>query len=133
MKRLAIYLGILLQIFVLSSIPAFAAPAATTTAPDSPASLMTKGLAQSNADAGYTAIPVPVLVGRMIQILLGLTGIIFLVIIVYAGIIYMISSGDATKVDKAKKMMTQAVIGLILIVGAYSISTFVITQLQGAV
>lgn len=129
MKRFAIYFSVLFQVFLLPSLPVFAA--------DDPASLLFGGLEATNSSAtggpGYTAIGVPALIGRFIQILLGLTGIIFLVIIITAGITYMTAAGDATKVEKAKKNITQSIIGLILIVGAYSISTFIIDQLKGAV
>lgn len=127
MKRFPIFLSVLFQVFVLSRLPAFAGPA----------DLLTGGLDATNSAAGggpgYKAVSLPTLIGSFIQILLGLTGIIFLIIVIYGGIMYMTAAGDGTKVDKAKKMITQSIIGLILIVGAYSISTFIIDQLKGAV
>ena len=127
MKRFAIPIGVFFQVFVLSRLPAFAGAA-------DPASILTGGLNDAAKDSGFNqTLSLPVLIGRFIQILLGLTGIIFLVIIIYAGIMYMTAAGDPGKVDKAKKMITQSIIGLILIVGAYSISAFIIDQLKGAV
>lgn len=127
MKRFAIYLSVLVQVFLFSRLPALAGPA----------DLLTEGLTATNSSAsggpGYSDIGIPVLIGRFVQIILSLTGIIFLIIIIYAGIMYMTASGDPGKVDKAKKMITQSIIGLILIVGAYSISTFIIEQLKGAI
>lgn len=124
MRRIAITLSVLFQVFVLSGIPALAGPD----------DLLKAGLTAANADAGYkTDVGISGVIGSMIKILLGLTGVIFLVILVWAGIMYMTAAGDPGKVDKAKKMITQCVIGLIFIVGAYSISSFIITQLAGAV
>ena len=76
--------------------------------------------------------PLPTLIGGIIGVLLGILGIILVVYIVQAGIMYMTAAGDSTKVDKAKKMITQAVVGIIIIVAAYSISQFVINQISSA-
>ena len=76
--------------------------------------------------------PLPTLIGGLISVLLGSLGIVFVIFIVQAGIMYMTAAGDPAKVDKAKKMITQAVVGLIIIVAAYSISSFVINQIQGS-
>lgn len=71
----------------------------------------------------------PTMIGNLINILLGSLGIIFVGLVIYAGILYMTASGDDTKVKKAKTLLTQAIIGMIIIVAAYSISAFVIGQL----
>lgn len=77
----------------------------------------------SNADS------LPVIVGNTISILLGILGIVFVVLVVYAGFLYLTSNGGEENVKKAKKLLTQAVIGLILIVSAYAISSYVISAL----
>jgi len=69
------------------------------------------------------------LVAIVIQAFLGLLGIIFLVLILYAGYNWMIARGEEEKVTKAKDTLTRAVIGLIIVVGAYAISYFVIDNL----
>lgn len=128
MKRLAIYFSVLVQILFLSSLPALAAPAAD------PSALMTTGLNAAAADSGFNqSLSLPALIGRGLAVLLGLIGIIFVVYIIWAGIMYMTAAGDDTKVKKAKAMITQSVIGIIIMVGAYAISNFVITQLTNAV
>lgn len=71
----------------------------------------------------------PTLVGRFINVLLSVLGIIFVVLIVYAGFLYMTAGGSEDNVKKAKRLMSQAIIGLIIIVTAYAISAFVISQL----
>ena len=75
---------------------------------------------------------IEVLAGRIINTIIGLTGLIFIVITVYAGVLYLTAFGDADKVKKAKGMLIQGAIGIILIIGAYAISTFVLTQLGSA-
>ena len=56
---------------------------------------------------------------------LGILGVIFIVLMVYAGYNWMTASGDQAKVDKAKDTIFRAIIGLIIVVGAYAIWNFV--------
>ncbi len=65
------------------------------------------------------------IVGAIIGTFLSLLGVIFLILIIYGGFIWMTSTGNEIKVLKAKKVITQAVIGLIIILSAYSITSFV--------
>ena len=57
----------------------------------------------------------------------GLTiiGALALVIIIVAGITYVLSGGEEAKITKAKSMITSSVIGLIVIVCAFAIVNFV--------
>lgn len=85
---------------------------------------------ESGVSAG--AADLPILIGRIIGLVIGVVGILLVVRIVQAGILYMTSAGDGKKVDEAKKLMTQNVIGIIIIIAAYSISSFVINQIATA-
>lgn len=78
---------------------------------------------------GGTGSDLPTLIGRLISGFLGILGIILVGLVIYAGILYMTAAGDNDKVKKAKTLLTQAVIGIIIIVAAYSISAFVIGQI----
>jgi hypothetical protein len=69
-------------------------------------------------------------IGLIIDIVLGILGVLLVLIIVWAGFLWMTSQGDTARVDKAKKMIYQAVIGLLIIFAAYAISAFVIMNLQ---
>jgi uncharacterized membrane protein YwzB len=72
------------------------------------------------------------MIGKLINVFLGFLGIIFLVLMIYAGFLWMTAQGDDTKVKKAKDMIFQAIIGLIIIVAAYAISNFVLGSLLNA-
>lgn len=74
----------------------------------------------------------PVIVGRVINILLGFIGIILLLLILWAGFLWMTAAGDEAKVKKAKSIISNAVIGLIILVAAFAISNFVLTSLVNA-
>jgi hypothetical protein len=53
-------------------------------------------------------------------------GIVFLLLTVYAGFLYLTARGDSDKVEHAKETLSRGVIGLIIISAAYAIATFVI-------
>lgn len=67
--------------------------------------------------------------GLVVQSVLGLVGIAFFLLMLYAGITWMTAMGSAEKVAKAKTMMETAVIGLIIVSASYAVATFVFTQL----
>lgn len=73
------------------------------------------------------------LVGGLIKVVIGLLGIIFLVLTVYAGFTWMTAAGDPKKVDKAKGILTTSVVGLVIVLAAYTITDFVIQSLLGAI
>lgn len=68
---------------------------------------------------------VPVIIGAVIQGLLSLIGVIFLALMLYAGYNWMIARGEEEKVEKAKDTITRAIIGLIIVVGAYAIWAYI--------
>ena len=72
-----------------------------------------------------------VFVGNIINVILGVLGVILVVLVIYAGFLWMTSQGDKDKVTKAKGIIIQAVIGLVIIFAAYALSTFVIESLVG--
>ncbi len=63
----------------------------------------------------------------VINAILGLLGVIFLVLTLYAGFLWMTAAGNDEQVGKAKNILTTAIIGLIIIVAAYAITNFVLT------
>ncbi len=72
------------------------------------------------------------IIGRIIAVALSVLGIIFLILLIYAGAVWMTAGGDDKKVDKAKKILINAVVGLVLTLSAYAISTFVLNLLGDA-
>ncbi|MDD3284861.1 MAG: Ig-like domain-containing protein [Patescibacteria group bacterium] len=69
------------------------------------------------------------IVVNVINIALWTLGIISLVIILYAGFLWMTSAGNEEKIAKAKKTMVSAVIGLIIIFSSYAIVNFLLKGL----
>lgn len=70
------------------------------------------------------------IVARLISVAMGFLGIIFLVMILASGLAYMTSGGNEEKVKSAKRIFINAVIGVIIILMAYSVVYFVINTLN---
>lgn len=68
----------------------------------------------------------------IIRAVLGLLGTIFLVLTIYAGFLWMTSAGSEEKVSKAKKLLFDGVIGMAIILAAYSITWLVFRVALGA-
>lgn len=83
------------------------------------------GLSQTASQAGLQQRSVEQYTGDIIGAFLVLSGSIFLALIVYGGILYMISQGEDTKVKKAKSIIVYAVLGVIILAASYAILTFV--------
>lgn len=62
---------------------------------------------------------------RLINVALSFLGIIFVVIIVYTGFLFLFSFGKEERLAEAKRSFFNALIGLIIILSAYSIVRFV--------
>jgi hypothetical protein len=65
-------------------------------------------------------------VGAVIRAFMGLLGIVAVCIILLGGFKWMTAMGEDTKVQEAKKLITAGVIGLVIILSAYAIATFVV-------
>ncbi len=77
-------------------------------------------------------VPLQTTIAKIINVALGLLGIIAVVIILLGGFKWMTSGGSEEKVGEAKKLLMAGVIGLIIILAAYAIATFVINALVNA-
>ena len=67
---------------------------------------------------------------KIITPALALVGLIFLVLMVYAGFLWMTAGGQTDQVQKAKDLMIRAVIGVIIITAAYAVTSYVFTALN---
>lgn len=83
-------------------------------------------------EAGYETgedVTVQKFIGQVITVLLSFLGVIFIVLLVYGGYLWMTDRGNEEQVKRAKNLITASVIGLIIIVLAYAISQFVLDRL----
>lgn len=89
--------------------------------------------AAGTAGFGAQAPSLPALVGNFVNAVLGLSGLVLVVLLVYGGILYLTAAGNEEQVKKAKSVLRNAVIGLVIIVSAYAVSVFVVGQLTSVV
>lgn len=68
-------------------------------------------------------------ISRIVQIVLGIVGIILFLVILYGGFLWMTAGGNEEQITKAKKWLKNGVIGIIIIITAYTVSAFIIQQL----
>jgi len=87
------------------------------------------GINNVGSSSGLSTTSITEVVLSVIQILIGLTGTIFLIIIITAGIQWMFSAGDPTKIKKSLNLMKNAAIGLFIVAFSYAIVDFVINNL----
>ena len=65
------------------------------------------------------------LIGIIVNVMLFIVGTLAVIMIIFAGIQYTISSGDAGKVAKAKNTLTYSIVGLIVAFIAFALVNWV--------
>ena len=92
-----------------------------------------KNLTTSGTDSGFKSdTKLSTVVGMVIKTFLGLLGIVFIIMIIYAGFEWIQAQGEENKIGEARKMIIHSVIVLIIVMAAYSITLFVLTAVQDA-
>lgn len=120
MRKLAVVLAIIFSL----SLPVFAL--AQLSAEGSGLTATASGIYDTESESLASFVGL-----RIIRPVIGLTGLIFFALMVYAGVLWMTSRGDSKQVDKAKSILTAAVIGAVIITAAYAITDTVIGSLSG--
>lgn len=115
------------KIIVFLLLLAFLTPLAVLAQTD-----MIKNLDNAAGPLKTTNPDLPALVGQIIKIFLGFLGVIFVILIIYAGFMWMTAGGDDDKVKTAKNLIIRAIIGIGIIFIAYVITAFVIDSLKTA-
>jgi len=133
MKKVNIFV-----VFIVSSaIIFFSAPAfAYISSPSGPLSSMIDQLnpigevyGQEDIFGGNTQLMLVGRIAAVIKIALSLLGIIFVVLLVYAGYLWMTARGNEEQVENAQKTLRAAFIGLLIIMASYAFTAFLIGQL----
>ena len=63
------------------------------------------------------------------KLILGLSGSIMLLMVIYGGFLMLTSSGNAQQIEKAKKVLVGAIIGLVIVFVAYTAVEFILGAL----
>ena len=91
------------------------------------------GLDQTAGKAGLTSAGanVPTLAGNLIGTALSLVGVLFFILMIYGGFLWMTARGNEEATTKALGTITAAIIGIIIIMASYAITNFVFKSVQG--
>ncbi len=71
-----------------------------------------------------------IIIANIVKIFLGFLGIIFLILLIFAGFKYMTAQGNEEKIKEATGQIKTAIIGLLIILAAYSITHFITQSLS---
>jgi cbb3-type cytochrome oxidase subunit 3 len=71
----------------------------------------------------------PEIIGSVIGAILSFIGVLFFILMIYGGITWMTAAGNQQQIDKAKNLIISAVIGLIIVMAAYALTSFIGTAL----
>ncbi|MBT4516732.1 MAG: hypothetical protein HOC78_02450 [Candidatus Komeilibacteria bacterium] len=88
--------------------------------------LGTNDLAEAGVNLGTRDLKETI--AGIVNIFLGFLGILATLIILYGGFIWMTSQGNTEKVDKAKQILINGVIGLTIVLSSYAIARFVLRE-----
>ncbi len=125
MKHIAKYASFITAATMMAT--AFVTPAfAQSTGQPAPGDLGLNTIAQ-NAGLGQNNLYQTV--GSVIKIILSLLGVVAIVLVIYGGFKWMTSGGSEKDVDAAKGILLSGVIGFVIILSAYALSSFVIGSL----
>jgi len=83
-----------------------------------------QGLETTRSKIGYDKKELLGLTAGFMKWAMGFLGILFFVMMLIGGIRWMSAQGDEKKVESAKNLLTAGVIGMIIVVAAFSITAF---------
>lgn len=132
--KLSITLALLVNLLIAPSEILAQNNAAGSAGPDTILGTLrnTGNAAKYNTDPSKEGIPAYVdLVGQVLNAFFAVVGIILIVLMIHAGYLWMTARGAEEQVTKAKDQIRQAIVGFIILAGAYAITYFVLTALNG--
>ncbi len=109
----------------------FALPAFAAGEPPAVIGSIQKGLTGAGAASYGTANDIVPIISTLISASLGFLGVLLLVYLIVAGFLWMTAGGDEGKVKKARDMIKNAVIGIVIIASAFAIANSVLNALSG--
>ncbi|MBT3817156.1 MAG: hypothetical protein HOG08_02305 [Candidatus Magasanikbacteria bacterium] len=89
-----------------------------------------KGVVEGTPELKRTT-DVRVLAGTVIGSALSMIGVLFFILMLYAGFLWMTARGDEGQTTKAKDTIIAAVIGLIIVLSSYAVTRFVFQSVEG--
>lgn len=72
-------------------------------------------------------------VGSIMNTVYLVAGVVAVIVIVIAGYIFVVSRGDSARIAQARKAILAAVIGLVIVIAAFTITQFIIRGVNSGV
>jgi len=91
----------------------------------------TPALAIDNPLSGAGITDIPSLIGAIFNAVLAIVGALAFLLLVLGGVQYMSSGGDKIAVEQARGRITAAIVGLVIVLGAYLVINFIGSALTG--
>ncbi len=82
-------------------------------------------------DSGLKKTNIPIMIGKALGVLLYTVAVIFFILMVYAGILWMTARGKEDQAKKAQSTIIAASVGLIIVLSSYSLTNFLFSSLEG--
>jgi hypothetical protein len=80
-------------------------------------------------DGEGVMVSLPSAIGKIVGAALSFIGVIFFILMIYGGLLWMTAAGNDQQVEKAKDLIVAAIIGLVIVFAAYAITSFIGTSL----
>lgn len=113
---------------------ALSAPASNSSGMPDPSTtkygLETTGVESGIPHQGSTSEDLAAFIGQLIGAVLVFVGVIFLILMIYGGITWMIARGNEQAVTKAKDVIVNSIIGLVIVFISYAATSFIVDQLS---
>ncbi|MFH0873771.1 MAG: pilin [Candidatus Komeilibacteria bacterium] len=92
------------------------------------------GLQKAVKNSGLPTGSIESMAANFIIVVLGIVGVLFMLLILYGGYVWMMGSraGKEKEINNAKTILTNATIGLLLVLAAYAITYFIVQQINFA-
>lgn len=71
----------------------------------------------------------PTAINTIFQVVIAASGAIFVLMFLFGGIQYLTSAGNEEGSAKARKLLVDAIVGLIIVLAAYALGTWILAQL----
>lgn len=122
---LAFFVFVGLPLFNTGAVKIATAQSAAVNGLHKSASKAYTGEASNNIDSNKVITDIPSAIGKIVGALLSFIGVVFLILMIYGGLTWMLARGNEQEVEKAKNLIIAAVIGLIIVLSAYAITSYI--------
>jgi hypothetical protein len=87
---------------------------------------------EGSATGESTDLKVEDVAARVVAVLISLTGLVFVMLMIYGGYLWGTARGNTERVETGRKLIFEATIGVIIIFGAFLLTAFIIQSVGEA-